>query len=124
MLSRTLFEAYNTFESLIRETDEGLEVEGEPLLCCTTGARWMAKRLNGAVWGYDWDRNTTAAIGSDEGGHDFAIIGDFIMDPWAHGYLGIKLTLKISSKQDAYEISRRYGQTKSWIKVVEYGCAR
>lgn len=121
MLSRSIvLEAYNTFESLIRETDEGLEVEGEPLLCCTTGARWMAKRFKGAVYGYEWGGNVAAAIGANEGGHDFAIVGDFIVDPWAHGYLDLKLILRISSKQDAYEITRRYGQTKSWAKVAEY----
>ena len=54
---------------------------------CTNGANLIAEKFGGFVAGYAIDRDDPQTlIGADAGGHDFAVVGDYIVDCWAWEY--------------------------------------
>jgi hypothetical protein len=56
---------------------------------CTNGARLIAQKFGGFVAGYlieDTDPQTL--VGASAWGHDFAVVGDFIVDWWGWEYEG------------------------------------
>lgn len=53
---------------------------------CTNGARWLAYHLNGDVYGYSLSDNPDATIGETSFGHDFCVVGDFIVDYWGRQF--------------------------------------
>lgn len=67
------------------------DVAGKGLKCrcgiCTNGARLIAKKFGGFVAGYSIDSdNSRILIAADVGGHDFAVVGPYIVDWWAWEY--------------------------------------
>lgn len=57
---------------------------------CTISAMWVKDKHfpDGVVTGYHHDNNPTAVIGEAEGGHDFLIVGDYIIDFWYRYWYG------------------------------------
>lgn len=74
------------------EDDQGFSYwpdADEPNDCgtCTTGALLLARKFNGYVAGYHIeDSEPSRLIAHGHGGHDFAVIGGFIVDWWAWQY--------------------------------------
>lgn len=66
-----------------------LEPEG-PAECgiCTNGALLVAQTFQGYVAGYPMmrDDEVKTLVGEKSGGHDFAVVGEFIVDWWAVAY--------------------------------------
>lgn len=51
---------------------------------CTSGAMMVAKKFDGKVFGYRFDDdNDEGKVAFNCGGHDFAIVGNFLVDWWA-----------------------------------------
>ena len=50
---------------------------------CTASAMMIADRFGGSVWGYEIPEEYENAIAADCGGHDFAIVGKYLVDYWA-----------------------------------------
>jgi len=56
---------------------------------CTNGAKFIAQKFGGFVAGYEIERTDPhTLVGADAGGHDFAVVGDFIVDWWGWEYEG------------------------------------
>jgi len=54
---------------------------------CTNGAKFIAQKFGGYVAGYEIERtDPQTLVGTDAGGHDFAVVGDFIVDWWGWEY--------------------------------------
>jgi hypothetical protein len=54
---------------------------------CTNGARIIARKFGGFVAGYEIkDADPETLVGANVGGHDFAVVGDFIVDWWGWEY--------------------------------------
>jgi hypothetical protein len=68
---------------------EGLAREGFDCKCgiCTNGAKLIARQFGGFVAGYSITSDQSRLlVAADAGGHDFAIVGPFIVDWWAWEY--------------------------------------
>lgn len=95
--------------------DDGLGI-------CTVGARAMAEMHGGKVKGYFHEDNPTAAIGKDEGGHDFAVLHDrYIVDPWhkhMYGHPNAVHDLKNPAHEAA--IKHLYGDPATWSTVADH----
>src|SRR3954470_12230969 len=53
---------------------------------CTNGVYHLAKKFGGRVMGYRIPSDSPKLAGGGVGGHDFAIIGNFLVDWWAWDY--------------------------------------
>jgi hypothetical protein len=68
---------------------EGLVRDGFDCRCgiCTSGAKLIAKEFGGFVAGYlIQQEDPQTLVGAVTGGHDFAVVGPFIVDWWAWEY--------------------------------------
>jgi hypothetical protein len=84
---------------------------------CNACARLVVERFGGEIQGYWHEDNPVASVGESEGGHDFALMGRFIVDPWLHHYYGESPVLDLSVPAEAAEAMRRYGKSESWSVV-------
>jgi hypothetical protein len=93
---------------------------------CVTGASEIAARFNGRVVGYLSADNPRAALGTDEGGHDFALLNDrYIVDPWAkHVSSQARATLDLVCSEDAPLARALYGDRATWVVVRDYAANR
>jgi len=56
---------------------------------CTNGARLIARKFGGFVAGYEiTNEDPQTLAGAPEWGHDFAVVGEFIVDWWGWEYEG------------------------------------
>ena len=56
---------------------------------CTNGAKFIAQKFGGFVAGYEIKgKDPQTLVGANTGGHDFAVVGDFIVDWWGWEYEG------------------------------------
>ena len=82
---------------------------------CTDYALEAMERIGagGDIWGYSKQENPTARIADQdgEGGHDFAIVGDWIVDPWAMDFLKTPGMIPLS---DTGTIQKLYGDRAAW----------
>jgi len=85
---------------------------------CTNGARLVAQRFLGQVYGYACEDNPEAEVGANCGGHDFAVIGDYIVDYWAHHFAGESdvAVLPVNSP----EARKLYGPRSKWKLMYDY----
>lgn len=61
--------------------------KGDQCGICTSGARLMAEKFGGFVAGYAIDpEDPQTLVGAVAFGHDFAVVGDFIVDWWGWEY--------------------------------------
>jgi len=90
---------------------------------CTSSAMLIADTFGGKVYGYslDMEDNDSEKIGSDSGGHDFAIVGDYLIDYWGRYVNGDKkLKPVLHLKEDAKEIEKYYLPQSEWEEVPHW----
>jgi hypothetical protein len=91
---------------------------------CTSSALRVAKRFQGAVWGYYSTENPTAAIGSPMAeGHDFALIHKrWVVDYWAYKVAQLTQTpiFDLEVMKDRDEVLRLFGPSEHWSLIKEY----
>lgn len=99
------------------DTEDGqIKDSGNPWSNCTQGARHIINQVGrGEIWGYQKKDNPTAELadGDGEGGHDFAIIDDLLVDFWAHDYKDTPGIIRLSDKA---QIAELYGDRALWSK--------
>ena len=92
---------------------------------CTNGARLVARKFGGTVVGYAGGQNPTALAGKvkflwgDGGtnwGHDFAVVGPFIVDWWLGCWTedSDRSIFDLQDPADDAEIRRLYGNPELW----------
>lgn len=91
--------------------------DGTPVAVCNCSALLMKLKFGGEIWGYFIDDNPMAALGRSEGGHDFLVVGDQIVDMWAAIIYGKALITKI----DSDEARALYGDRAKWELCREEG---
>jgi hypothetical protein len=84
---------------------------------CTNSALYLQSILGGAVTGYLHAKNPTAEIGVVEGGHDFLVLENFIVDVWASEIYG---TPPVVRRSNAKLANKLYGNPDQW-RVWKYG---
>lgn len=73
---------------------------------CTNGAELIAKKFGGYVAGYSMGEEFRKTfVGYDCGGHDFAVLGDYIVDWWGWTY-ECSLTFPILRYRKAVEMGK------------------
>lgn len=89
----------------------------DPLyLVCTNVCKWLRDNYfpEAEVMGYFHDDNPTAIIGRDEGGHDFIVVDNHIIDFWHKElydeYFPLALPLA--------DAERYYGNSNNWTQVL------
>jgi hypothetical protein len=92
------------------DVDDGLTI-------CTNSARMVAERFGGRVMGYWHKDNPTAALGEAEGGHDFAVVGDYLVDGWAC-YVDTRGPAVLHLTRDVANIERLYGDRSRWTLML------
>jgi len=91
---------------------------------CTNGARLVAKRFGGIVWGYYSVDNPSAALGhSICAGHDFAIVSNrWLVDYWAYRYPEKipRSVLDAQQPEDQAIINTMYGSPECWKRMASF----
>ena len=73
---------------------------------CTNGAKLIAKNFAGYVAGYlIHPEDPRTLVGADVYGHDFAVVGDFIIDWWGWEYAG-SLEIPVISSAKAIALGK------------------
>ena len=93
-------------------THEGMLPNGEEFSHCTYSAQYLCSVLGGEVWGYDVATNKGATLGDTEGGHDFLIVGEWVVDVWAHLTYDLPAVVAMEEAQ-----ARGYGDPSKWERV-------
>lgn len=84
---------------------------------CTSSAMMIAAKFNGKVFGYQIDTDDNSPIiGAKCGGHDFAIVGDYLVDWWSE-YVEEKGRSLLHLIEDKDEIERRYFHPTLWNEL-------
>ena len=93
-------------------------------LTCTHGARLVVKHLGGVVLGYAEGKNPEAMAGRgrvNDGdtniGHDFAVVGEYLVDYWLLATYGMPQFGILHLEHDAMEIRRLYGPIEHWEEL-------
>lgn len=85
---------------------------------CTNGALLIAEKFGGYVAGYlmDFQPKTwqSELVARDCGGHDFAIVGDYLVDWWAWDYEESIPEPVLHLVADAELIARKYLPRAEW----------
>ena len=93
-------------------------VEGCPsVTCCTNGARLIAKRFGGVIRGYSCSSVQDPRVGAWSYGHDFAIVGQYLVDYWGAFVDECLPTAVFHLIGDADLITRLYGRPSTWVAV-------
>jgi hypothetical protein len=77
---------------------------------CTVGAAIVAKRFGGSIWGYG--ENPAATVSPT--GHDFAIVGMWLVDWWAYNVEASTPKMIFNLETEGALIASLYGPRKSW----------
>lgn len=87
------------------------EMECDSVTRCTTSAMHVARELGGFVCGYeiDYDKKFEKIIGYDCGGHDFAVVGHYLVDWWSK-YVNLSgpAILDMMDPEDQIFIKQKY----------------
>jgi hypothetical protein len=90
----------------------------DPLyLVCTNVCHWLRENYfpEARIMGYFNDDNPTAIVGQSEGGHDFLILDDQIIDFWHKElydeYFPLALPLA--------EAPNYYGDSSAWVELMQ-----
>lgn len=87
---------------------------------CTNGALLIARQFHGRVVGYLNQDNPTSLIAPNSGGHDFAIIGDLLVDWWAVHVSENSPHEILHLETDRALIDSLYGDREKWKEVTTY----
>lgn len=82
--------------------------------CCTISACIVADALDGVVCGYWCDTPFAPLVGNVEGGHDFAVVDDHIIDLWAHEYYGLPAVVPVAAAE-----AGGYGSPTRWDQTIK-----
>lgn len=93
--------------------------ENDGLIICTNSARMVAEKIGGKIVGYFSDDNPTAQLGESEGGHDFVIAGDHLVDVWAREVYGERAVYNLKDPSDAARVKELYGDQSKWEPFTE-----
>ncbi len=134
--TRQQIEAFMQELQSTEKYDEGVGVsywgddpEAQHCTVCTSGARLIARKFGGVVRGYAEGGNPTARAGKPGGtwdagdttnqGHDFAIVGPFIVDYWLHHVTDDyhKALFDVRIPAEAEEVRILYGDPSRWVRV-------
>ena len=121
MPSRSEIEAYLRHLADSERQEEGVSVfpDGSPTTICTSSARLVARKFGGKVYGYYIDDDNPDLVGNDSGGHDFAIVGNYLVDWWAH-YVensDFPAVYDLTDRRDQKLTARRYIPREEWKPV-------
>lgn len=87
---------------------------------CTSSAMMIAYDFGGTVWGYEFDDNTDKnKIAFDCGGHDFAIVGKYLVDYWAK-YVDLsagRSILDLTDPGDIEIVIKKYLPLNKWVQL-------
>jgi hypothetical protein len=88
---RALLAECKRLEALTEYDEDGFHfwphVGGVECGLCTNGARLIAQKFGGFVAGYSIaPEDPRSLVGADVFGHDFAVVGNFIVDWWGWEY--------------------------------------
>jgi hypothetical protein len=81
---------------------------------CTDCAKKIVDKFGGKVVGYFNSDNPTATVAEAESGHDFALVGNKLVDPWAYHVEGSIPRPVLDRKADAKLIAEKYGDPSKW----------
>lgn len=83
---------------------------------CTFGADHIISLVgHGCIWGYNTSHNPKAILADSGGGHDFAVIGEYLVDEWAADYFPDENpTGRLHLIADYSTIKRLYGEPFMW----------
>jgi hypothetical protein len=84
---------------------------------CTVAAEETQKVVGGEIYGYYAEDNEDGWLGQGEGGHDFLIVGGYILDFWATVYHGQRPVLSLT--RDAEAIMHLYGPRSKWQRIAD-----
>lgn len=84
---------------------------------CTNGARIIANKFGGSVFGYFVRNNPNALVGRDTFGHDFALVGHFLVDYWAWQVSCDLHTPVLHTIRDRRTVEHFYGNPDYWSEV-------
>jgi len=87
---------------------------------CTNGARLIANKFGGVVMGYRVTDNPTETLCERVGGHDFAIVGRFLVDWWAWQLPSAIAAPVLDLDLDKHQIRRLYGDPNCWSLTPNY----
>jgi hypothetical protein len=80
---------------------------------CTNGAKRIAQKFGGYVAGYlIHPEDPRTLVGADVYGHDFAVVGDFMVDWWGWEYAGA-LEIPVISRAKAIAFGK-YKPAEAW----------
>lgn len=116
---------HESIKEFVIETIDGLYYdEGRSVTCmsngvdmgrCTNSARAIVDVLGGKVSGYYHNNNPSSIIGEIEGGHDFAIIGNYLVDMWYPEYWSNgKYIYDLTIADDMFLVAILYGDPTTW----------
>jgi hypothetical protein len=98
---------------------------------CTYSAVMLREKLGGTVVGYHHDMNPTALAGEAEGGHDFLVLPDYIVDWWLNDSYGAGSFSALEDRKvyrstyhrllDADLIKKVYGDPATWESTAHGG---
>lgn len=89
---------------------------GNSVCNCTTGANLICHKFGGKVYGYHIrpDEKYKNIIGFHAGGHDFAIVGEFLVDYWAKYVEDLNNEPILHLVQDMAIIKEKYLPLTMW----------
>ncbi len=88
-------------------------------IVCSICAYRVVRRFGGQIYGYFFLENPGAVVGrlGWSQGHDFAVVGDFLVDAWAHQIEGSIPRPVLHLRTDRALIRRYYGPKRRWSPV-------
>jgi len=89
------------------------------VVVCTSSAALVAKRFGGKVMGFWADDNPTAGVNRICSGHDFAVVGDLVVDYWLREVEEVspKAVFDLSDPKEAQEAQAWYGPQEKWSET-------
>lgn len=92
------------------------------VVICTTSAMMVAAKFKGKVYGYQLYHDTPGyhkkLIAATCGGHDFAVVGSYLIDWWARNVEGKgKAIYDLANPNDAAIVQRKYLPRTQWKRV-------
>ncbi len=120
---RSDLEAYLSFlRSREEQNEEEQSVwrtpEGElPAVVCTSSAALVARQFGGELLSFWVKDNPEAGIQVAADGHDFARVGNFVVDYWLREVeeLSPKAVFDLSDPQEAQEARHWLGDPEKWV---------
>jgi len=98
--------------------------DGTHAFFCTNWADLAVKKFGGQRAGFMHEDNPTATVAEDSDGHDFALIGDYLVDYWIKFFEGTseQCVFDLTDPTDKVKVDALYGDRAKW-ELYEYETA-